>query len=220
MASRFTCWTPPTEHACGRSRSLKPDWRPFSSVTSVLQAMKRQMTRRHTTCLRSKGSPFGQLRLAASGFGMENIVYEHGEKEPNVVYKGKLDAQRHIVVKLSNHSAWAKKKANAQSHIVPGATLWFPITLSFEKELLKYRDAAKMVAVETTQEAAMAEILEQMHHVQHHQMQWKCGGSNPIVSKAVDEMIGVTVPRKARSGRHSYHAQRAEFSLRRFHLDG
>jgi hypothetical protein len=49
---------------------------------------------------------------------MENIVSEHGEKEPNVVYKGKLDAQRHIVVKLSNHSAWAKKKATAQSHIV------------------------------------------------------------------------------------------------------
>ncbi|KAL5683878.1 hypothetical protein ACJX0J_010263, partial [Zea mays] len=78
----------------------------------------RQMTRRHTTYLRSKGSPFGQLRLAASGFGMENIVSEHGEKEPNVVYKGKLDAQRHIVVKLSNHSAWAKRKATAQSHIV------------------------------------------------------------------------------------------------------
>jgi hypothetical protein len=57
------------------------------------------------------------------------------------------------------------------------------------------------------------------HHGQHHQMQWK-GGSNPIVSKAVDEMIGVPVPRKARSGRHSYHAQRAEFSLRRFHPDG
>ncbi|KAL5680969.1 hypothetical protein ACJX0J_007354, partial [Zea mays] len=183
----------------------------------------RQMTRRYTTCLCSKGSAFGQLRLAASGFGMENIVYEHGEKEPNVVYKGKLDAQCHIVVKLSNHSAWAKKKANAQSHIVPGATLWFPITLSFEKELLKYRDAAKMVAVETTQETAMAEILvqclrpygivgtnasvelyEQMHHVQHHQMQWKCGGSNPIVSKAVDEMIDVTVPRKARSALLSY----------------
>jgi len=36
------------------------------------------------------------------------------------------------------------------------------------------------------------------HHGQHHQMQWK-GGSNPIVSKAVDEMIGVPVPRKARS---------------------
>ncbi|ONM32235.1 hypothetical protein ZEAMMB73_Zm00001d040966 [Zea mays] len=40
MASRFTCWTSPTERACGRSRSLRPDWRPFSSVTSVLQAIK------------------------------------------------------------------------------------------------------------------------------------------------------------------------------------
>uniref|UniRef100_A0A804R291 Uncharacterized protein n=1 Tax=Zea mays TaxID=4577 RepID=A0A804R291_MAIZE len=40
MASRFTCRAPPTERACGRSRSLRPDWRLFSSVTSVLQAMK------------------------------------------------------------------------------------------------------------------------------------------------------------------------------------
>ncbi|OEL35737.1 hypothetical protein BAE44_0003244 [Dichanthelium oligosanthes] len=40
------------------------------------------------------------------------------------------------------------------------------------------------------------------HHGQQQQMQRKGGGSNPkspIVSKAVDEMIGVPVPRKARS---------------------
>ncbi|CAD6217539.1 unnamed protein product [Miscanthus lutarioriparius] len=40
------------------------------------------------------------------------------------------------------------------------------------------------------------------HHSQQHQMQRKGGGSNPkspIVVKAVDEMIGVPVPRKARS---------------------
>jgi hypothetical protein len=45
-------------------------------------------------------------------------------------------------------------------------------------------------------------------------MQRKGGGSNPkspIVVKAVDEMIGVPVPRKARSGRRSYHRQRADF---------
>ncbi|KAL5647183.1 hypothetical protein ACJX0J_041538, partial [Zea mays] len=95
-------------------------------------------------------------------------------------------------------------------------------------ELLKYRDAAKMVAVETTQEAALAEILVRClrpygivgtnasvsssggggyhnhYHGQHHQMQWKCGGSNPIVSKAIDEMIGVTVQRKVRSALLSY----------------
>ncbi|RZS26767.1 hypothetical protein BHM03_00060157 [Ensete ventricosum] len=49
---------------------------------------------------------FEQLRLATSGFAVENIVSEHGEKAPNVVYKGKLDAQRRIAVKRFNRSAW------------------------------------------------------------------------------------------------------------------
>ncbi|KAG6491106.1 hypothetical protein ZIOFF_052438 [Zingiber officinale] len=49
---------------------------------------------------------FEQLRLATSGFAVENIVSEHGEKAPNVIYKGKLDAQRRIAVKRFNRSAW------------------------------------------------------------------------------------------------------------------
>lgn len=49
---------------------------------------------------------FEQLRLATSGFAVENIVSEHGEKAPNVVYKGKLDATRRIAVKRFNRSAW------------------------------------------------------------------------------------------------------------------
>lgn len=47
-----------------------------------------------------------QLRKATSGFAAENIVSEHGEKAPNVVYKGKLDNQRRIAVKRFNRSAW------------------------------------------------------------------------------------------------------------------
>lgn len=31
---------------------------------------------------------------------------EHGEKAPNVVYKGKLENQRRIAVKRFNRSAW------------------------------------------------------------------------------------------------------------------
>lgn len=49
---------------------------------------------------------FEQLKLATSGFAVENIVSEHGEKAPNVVYKGKLDAQRRIAVKRFNRLAW------------------------------------------------------------------------------------------------------------------
>ncbi|TYG42594.1 hypothetical protein ES288_D12G269500v1 [Gossypium darwinii] len=46
------------------------------------------------------------LQMATSGFAMENIVSEHGEKAPNVVYKGKLENQRRIAVKRFNRSAW------------------------------------------------------------------------------------------------------------------
>ncbi|GMQ05418.1 hypothetical protein CsSME_00050448 [Camellia sinensis var. sinensis] len=47
-----------------------------------------------------------QLRIATSGFAVENIVSEHGEKAPNVVYKGKLENQSRIAVKRFNRSAW------------------------------------------------------------------------------------------------------------------
>ncbi|GMH09393.1 hypothetical protein Nepgr_011234 [Nepenthes gracilis] len=48
----------------------------------------------------------GQLRIATSGFAAENIVSEHGEKAPNVVYRGKLENQRRVAVKRFNRSAW------------------------------------------------------------------------------------------------------------------
>lgn len=47
-----------------------------------------------------------QLKNATSGFSVENIVSEHGEKAPNVVYKGKLENQMRIAVKRFNKSAW------------------------------------------------------------------------------------------------------------------
>lgn len=48
-----------------------------------------------------------QLRAATSGFCTDNIVSEHGEKAPNVVYKGRLvDEDRWIAVKRFNRSAW------------------------------------------------------------------------------------------------------------------
>ncbi|CAN1282514.1 Serine/threonine-protein kinase BSK5 [Linum perenne] len=48
-----------------------------------------------------------QLRIATAGFSPDNIVSEHGEKAPNVVYKGKLRVdERWIAVKRFNKSAW------------------------------------------------------------------------------------------------------------------
>ncbi|KAK9103610.1 hypothetical protein Sjap_020864 [Stephania japonica] len=49
---------------------------------------------------------FEQLRIATSGFAVENIVSEHGEKAPNVVYRGKLENHRRIAVKRFNRMAW------------------------------------------------------------------------------------------------------------------
>ncbi|OAY41412.1 serine/threonine-protein kinase BSK6 isoform X2 [Manihot esculenta] len=50
---------------------------------------------------------FEQLKAATSGFSSDNIVSEHGEKAPNVVYKGKLDNNdRWIAVKRFNRLAW------------------------------------------------------------------------------------------------------------------
>lgn len=47
-----------------------------------------------------------QLKGATGGFSSDNIVSEHGEKAPNVVYKGKLDNGRWIAVKRFNRMAW------------------------------------------------------------------------------------------------------------------
>ncbi|KAL6967607.1 Serine/threonine-protein kinase bsk5 [Sarracenia purpurea var. burkii] len=47
-----------------------------------------------------------QLRSATAGFSVDSIVSEHGEKAPNVVYKGMLEDGRWIAVKRFNKSAW------------------------------------------------------------------------------------------------------------------
>lgn len=48
-----------------------------------------------------------ELKVATSGFAVENIVSEHGQKAPNVVYKGQLDYHgRWIAVKRFHKSAW------------------------------------------------------------------------------------------------------------------
>ncbi|KAK6152495.1 hypothetical protein DH2020_015130 [Rehmannia glutinosa] len=47
-----------------------------------------------------------ELKAATNGFSPDNIVSEHGEKAPNVVYKGLLENERWIAVKRFNKSAW------------------------------------------------------------------------------------------------------------------
>ncbi|CAH9068048.1 unnamed protein product [Cuscuta europaea] len=52
------------------------------------------------------GFSLEELRAATNGFSSENIVSEHGEKAPNVVFKGKLKNGQRIAVKRFNKSAW------------------------------------------------------------------------------------------------------------------
>lgn len=47
-----------------------------------------------------------ELKAATNGFSPDDIVSEHGEKAPNVVYKGLLENDRWIAVKRFNKSAW------------------------------------------------------------------------------------------------------------------
>ncbi|XP_062095401.1 serine/threonine-protein kinase BSK6-like isoform X2 [Humulus lupulus] len=48
-----------------------------------------------------------QLKAATNGFSSDNLVSEHGEKAPNIVYKGSLDNNtRWIAVKRFNKFAW------------------------------------------------------------------------------------------------------------------
>lgn len=47
-----------------------------------------------------------ELKAATDGFSSDNIVSEHGEKAPNVVYKGKLENGQFIAIKRFNKFAW------------------------------------------------------------------------------------------------------------------
>lgn len=82
---------------------------------------------------------FEQLKNATSCFAVENIVSEHGEKAPNVVYKGKLENQRRIVVKRFNRMAWPDARQfqvvlllfNVLKFMKPFAPSLFPLKLLF-----------------------------------------------------------------------------------------
>ncbi|KAL2515748.1 P-loop containing nucleoside triphosphate hydrolase superfamily protein [Forsythia ovata] len=51
-----------------------------------------------------------ELKYTTNGFSSENIVSEHGEKAPNVVYKGLLEYDEWIAVKRFNKSSWPNSR--------------------------------------------------------------------------------------------------------------
>ena len=64
-----------------------------------------------------------QLRAATSGFSSDNIVSEHGEKAPNVVYRGKLDSNRLVAVKRFSKLSWP----DAQQFVVRKTRIPFSV---------------------------------------------------------------------------------------------
>ena len=72
-----------------------------------------------------------QLKSATSGFAVEYIVSEHGEKAPNVVYRGKLENQKKIAVKRFTRMAWP----DARQFLVRISILLFHISLFFFNNL-------------------------------------------------------------------------------------
>ncbi|CAD5176254.1 unnamed protein product [Musa acuminata subsp. malaccensis] len=57
---------------------------------------------------------FAELKAATDGFSPQNIVSESGDKAPNVVYKGRLQNRRRIVVKKFARTAWPDPKQFAE----------------------------------------------------------------------------------------------------------
>ncbi|KAI5084028.1 hypothetical protein GOP47_0000197 [Adiantum capillus-veneris] len=53
---------------------------------------------------------YEQLRIATSGFSPENIVSDHGEKAPNIVYKARIATDYWVAVKSFPKSAWPDAK--------------------------------------------------------------------------------------------------------------
>ncbi|ESQ36806.1 hypothetical protein EUTSA_v10007855mg [Eutrema salsugineum] len=47
-----------------------------------------------------------QLKIATSGFALDNVVSEDGATAPNVVYKGKLENHQKIAIKRFSRMAW------------------------------------------------------------------------------------------------------------------
>lgn len=64
-----------------------------------------------------------ELRAATNGFSGELIVSESGEKAPNVVYRGRLDANRFVAIKRFSKQSWP----DGQQFVVCSLSLSFSL---------------------------------------------------------------------------------------------
>ncbi|CAF2126873.1 unnamed protein product [Brassica napus] len=79
------------------SRSIKP---------TIIDELDNNDTDDVSSCPNFREFSLEQLRVATDGFSAGNIVSEHSEKVPNIVYKGRLKNGRKIAVKRFQRHFW------------------------------------------------------------------------------------------------------------------
>ncbi|KAF2545288.1 hypothetical protein F2Q70_00019076 [Brassica cretica] len=86
-------------------------WDPSRKTTLPPEAPHVEVTENEENCeethlLSFREYPLEQLKIATSGFALENVVSGDGETPPNVVYKGKLENHQKIAIKRFSRFAW------------------------------------------------------------------------------------------------------------------
>jgi len=102
--------TLPVKKPPGRAAGALPPHRPSLSLNQ-LQARAPSAAAAGREVPAVKEFSLEELRAATGGFAPENIDSESGEKAPNFVYKGRLEATRRaIAVKKFTKMAWPDAK--------------------------------------------------------------------------------------------------------------
>ncbi|RLN39637.1 putative serine/threonine-protein kinase [Panicum miliaceum] len=109
--------TVPEKKPLGRAAGALPPHRPSLSLNQhqapAPSAARARAAGREVPVV--KEFSLAELRAATGGFAPENIVSESGEKAPNFVYKGRLEASRRaIAVKKFTKMAWPDAKQFAE----------------------------------------------------------------------------------------------------------
>ncbi|KAJ4893201.1 Protein kinase protein with tetratricopeptide repeat domain [Raphanus sativus] len=88
---------------------FKP-WRrsPYPSIKSTVigELDNNNKDSEGSSCPRFREFTLEELRVATDGFSADNIVSEHNEKVPNIVYEGTLDDGKKIAVKRFQKLSW------------------------------------------------------------------------------------------------------------------
>ncbi|KAL0838085.1 hypothetical protein Bca101_089975 [Brassica carinata] len=77
-----------------------------SIKSSIIKQINSNEDEDRSSCPSFREFSLEQLKVATNGFSADNIVSEHNEKVPNIVYKGSLNDGRMIAVKRFQRLSW------------------------------------------------------------------------------------------------------------------